>query len=432
MMHTGQVSIFEVTTGQSSDGGTNSLGSTPTTPVSLTDLAIQTESAHLARNYHPLPVVISSGKGVWVTDVEGRRYLDALSAYSALNFGHRPERLIEVAKRQLDKLTLTGRAFHTVGLGSFIAELAALAGKQAVLPMNTGTEAVESAIKVARRWAYEIKGVPYGAAEIIVASRNFHGRTTTVISFSDDELARRGYAPFTPGFVHVPFGDVDALAEAITPQTAAVLVEPIQGEAGVYLPPPDYLPKIRELTERSRVLLLADEIQSGLGRTGATFECDHAGVIPDVYILGKALGGGVVPVSAVVADWDILGVLTPGSHGSTFGGNPFAAAVGLEVVRWLATGEIQQRARELGERLHAGLAELVGGQVTAVRGRGLWAGIDIDPACGTGRDVCLRLLDEGVLTKDTHGQTIRIAPPLVITEDELDWLLERLRSVLGG
>ncbi|MDO4783834.1 MAG: ornithine--oxo-acid transaminase [Propionibacteriaceae bacterium] len=389
------------------------------------------EEEHLARNYYPLPVVIASGVGVWVTDVEGRRYLDALAAYSALNFGHRPPRLIEAAKRQLDTLTLSSRAFHSAPLGPFVAELAALAGKEAVLPMNTGVEAVESGIKIARRWAYEVKGVPYGTAEIIVASRNFHGRTTTVISFSDDELAHRGYAPFMPGFIRVPYDDADAIAAAITPRTAAVLVEPIQGEAGVYVPAPDYLPRVRQLTREANVLFIADEIQSGLGRTGATFECDNAGVVPDMYLLGKALGGGVVPVSAVVADWDVMGVLTPGSHGSTFGGNPLAAAVGVEVVRMLSTGEYQRRARDLGARMHDGLRRLVGSGLTAVRGRGLWAGIDIDPALGTGRDVCLRLLAGGVLAKDTHGQTIRLAPPLVITADEVDWLLDRFAAALG-
>lgn len=399
--------------------------------MSPTQVAIAAEEEHLARNYHPLPVVIASASGAWVTDIEGRRYLDGLAAYSALNFGHRPPRLIEAAKRQLDALTLCSRAFHSAPLGPFVTELAALAGKDAVLPMNTGVEAVESAIKIARRWAYEVKGVDYGTAEIIVANRNFHGRTTTVVSFSDDEAAYQGYAPFMPGFVRVPYGEAEAIAEAITPHTAAVLIEPIQGEAGVYVPGPDYLPKVRELTRAANVLFIADEIQSGLGRTGATFECDNSGVMPDVYLLGKALGGGVVPVSAVVADWDVMGVLTPGSHGSTFGGNPLAAAVGLEVVRMVGTGEYQRRARELGARLHEGLRRLIGRGVTAVRGRGLWAGIDIDPRIGTGREVCLRLLAAGVLAKDAHGQTIRVAPPLVITQEEVDWLLERFNATLA-
>lgn len=393
--------------------------------------AIEREARHLARNYHPLPVVITEAAGVWVTDVERRRYLDCLAAYSAVNFGHCNPDLIAVAEQQLHRVTLTSRAFHSAALGPFVEELAALAGKDAVLPMNTGAEAVETVIKVARRWAYEVKKVPYGEAEIIVAGGNFHGRTTTVVSFSDDEDARWGYAPFTPGFVSVAYGDADAIANAITPNTAAVLIEPIQGEAGINVPPAGYLARVRELTSEHNVLFVADEIQSGLGRTGATFECENAGVVPDVYLLGKALGGGVVPVSAVVADWDVLGVLTPGSHGSTFGGNPLAAAVGLAVVRLLATGEMQARARELGERLHEGLNALIGHGVTAVRGHGLWAGVDIDPAVGTARDVCLRLLDLGVLAKDTHGQTVRLAPPLVITADEIDWLLERFRKALA-
>ncbi|SDS13167.1 ornithine--oxo-acid transaminase [Agrococcus carbonis] len=395
-----------------------------------TQAAIDQVEAHAAHNYHPLPVVVESAEGAWVTDIDGRRYLDCLAAYSSMNFGHGNPRLIAAAHAQLDRVTLTSRAFHSAALGPFVEALAALAGKDMVLPMNTGAEAVESGIKVARRWAYEVKGVPAGQAEIIVMEGNFHGRTTTIVSFSDDPDATTGYAPFTPGFVRVPFGDIAALEAAITPRTAAVLLEPIQGEAGINVPPAGYLRAARELTTRERVLFIADEIQSGLGRTGATFQCDNEGVVPDVYLLGKALGGGVVPVSAVVADRDVLGVLTPGSHGSTFGGNPLAAAVGLEVVRMLEEGTMQARARELGERLQAGLRELIGHGVTAVRGAGLWAGIDIDPAIGTARDVCMRLLERGVLAKDTHGQTVRLAPPIVIEEADLELLLREFREAL--
>lgn len=394
--------------------------------------AIEQVEAHAAHNYHPLPVVVTEAEGAWVTDVDGRRYLDCLAAYSAVNFGHGNPRLLAVAHAQLDRVTLTSRAFHSAALGPFVEALAALAGKDMVLPMNTGAEAVESAIKVARRWAYEVKGVPAGEAEIIVMEGNFHGRTTTIVSFSDDPDATTGYAPFTPGFVRVPFGDAAALEAAITPRTAAVLLEPIQGEAGIKMPPAGYLQHVREITSRERVLFIADEIQSGLGRTGATFQCDNEGVVPDVYLLGKALGGGVVPVSAVVADADVLGVLTPGSHGSTFGGNPLAAAVGLEVVRMLAEGEMQARARELGARLHEGLAELVAHGVTEVRGVGLWAGIDIDPAVGTARDVCVRLLERGILAKDTHGQTVRLAPPIVIEEADLELLIAAFREAVGA
>ncbi len=409
---------------------TGSLGDVGTTPA--TAAAIEQVEAHAAHNYHPLPVVVEEASGAWVTDVDGRRYLDCLAAYSAVNFGHGNPRLIAAAHAQLDRVTLTSRAFHSAALGPFVEALAALAGKDMVLPMNTGAEAVESAIKVARRWAYEVKGVPAGQAEIIVMEGNFHGRTTTIVSFSDDPDATTGYAPFTPGFVRVPFGDAAALEAAIGPRTAAVLLEPIQGEAGINVPPPGYLRAVREITARERVLMIADEIQSGLGRTGATFQCDNEGVVPDVYLLGKALGGGVVPVSAVVADRDVLGVLTPGSHGSTFGGNPLAAAVGLEVVRMLAEGEMQARARELGARLHAGLSALIGHGVTAVRGAGLWAGIDIDPAVGTARDVCLRLLERGILAKDTHGQTVRLAPPIVIDEADLDLLVREFRAAVGA
>ncbi|MEU7551300.1 ornithine--oxo-acid transaminase [Streptomyces sp. NPDC044571] len=401
--------------------------------MSTTADALRAAEAHSAHNYHPLPVVVASAEGAWMTDVEGRRYLDMLAGYSALNFGHGNRRLIDAAHAQLERVTLTSRAFHHDRFAEFCAELAALCGKEMVLPMNTGAEAVETAVKTARKWGYEVKGVPDGHAKIVVASDNFHGRTTTIVSFSTDHEARDHFGPYTPGFEIVPYGDLTALSHAVTSNTVAVLLEPIQGEAGVLVPPPGYLPGVRELTRERNVLFMADEIQSGLGRTGTTFACEHEGVVPDVYILGKALGGGVVPVSAVVADRDVLGVFRPGEHGSTFGGNPLACAVALEVIAMLRTGEHQQRAAELGDHLHRELGLLVGGgAVTAVRGRGLWAGVDIAPGHGTGRQVSEQLMQRGVLVKDTHGATIRIAPPLVISKEDLDWGLDQLRAVLAG
>ncbi|WP_081882370.1 ornithine--oxo-acid transaminase [Cryobacterium sp. MLB-32] len=392
--------------------------------------AIALETAHAAHNYHPLEVVVASGDGAWVTDVDGRRYLDCLAAYSAVNFGHSNPVLLDAARAQLGRITLTSRAFYNDQLGSFVTALAELCGKDMVLPMNTGAEAVESGIKVARAWGYRVKGVAADQANIIVAAGNFHGRTTTIISFSDDESARSGFGPFTPGFRIVPFGDAAALEAAIDENTVAVLLEPIQGEAGIIVPPADYLPSVREITQRHNVLFIADEIQSGLGRTGATFACDLVGVVPDLYLLGKALGGGIVPVSAVVGNADILGVLKPGEHGSTFGGNPLAAAVGLAVVQMLATGEYQERARDLGTRLHTGLTELIGHGVVGLRGAGLWAGIDIDPKLAPGRAVCEALMARGVLAKDTHGSTIRLAPPIVVSAEDVDWAVEQLRIVL--
>lgn len=402
--------------------------------ITDTDTAafITAEEEHAAHNYHPLPVVAATGEGAWITDVEGRRYLDCLAAYSAVNFGHSHPVLLEAARAQLGRITLTSRAFHNDRLGPFVTALAELAGKDMVLPMNTGAEAVESGIKVARAWGYRVKGVAPGRANIIVAAGNFHGRTTTVISFSDDDQARDGFAPFTPGFRTVPFGDAEALEAAIDGDTVAVLLEPIQGEAGIVVPPADYLPAVREITARRNVLFIADEIQSGLGRTGATFACDLVGVVPDVYLLGKALGGGIVPVSAVVANADVLGVLQPGQHGSTFGGNPLAAAVGLAVVEMLAAGDYQAIARERGAQLHARLQTLIGRGVVAVRGAGLWAGIDIDPELASGREVCEALMAHGILAKDTHGSTIRLAPPLVVTAAEIDFAVDELEAVLAS
>ncbi|MEU3175290.1 MULTISPECIES: ornithine--oxo-acid transaminase [unclassified Streptomyces] len=392
---------------------------------------IGAEEPVLAHNYHPLPVVVARARGAWVEDVEGRRYLDMLAGYSALNFGHRHPALTEAAHRQLDRLTLTSRAFHNDRLAEFAERLAALTGLDMVLPMNTGAEAVESAVKVARKWAYDVKGVPAGEATIVVASDNFHGRTTTIVSFSTDETARAGFGPFTPGFRIVPYNDLAALEAAVDETTAAVLIEPIQGEAGVNIPDDGYLAGVRELTRRAGCLFVADEIQSGLGRTGRTLAVDHESVVPDMVLLGKALGGGIVPVSAVVARREVLGVLHPGEHGSTFGGNPLAAAVGTAVVELLETGEFQRRAAELGVVLRDGLESLVGRGVVGFRSRGLWAGVDVDPALGTGREVSERLMREGVLVKDTHGSTIRLAPPLTVRGEELQDALGTLGKVLG-
>ena len=396
------------------------------------EVSIAITEEHSTNNYHPLPVVLSAASGAWATDLQGRRYLDCLAGYSALNFGHGHPELLAAAHAQLDRLTLTSRAFHHDLLEPFCAELAGLAGTDLVLPMNTGAEAVESAIKVSRAWGYRVKGVPDGRATIVVADGNFHGRTTTIVSFSTDAAARDDFGPYTPGFRVVPYGDVDALAAAVDETTVAVLLEPIQGEGGVVMPPPGYLSAARVLCTERDVIFVLDEIQSGLGRTGETFAWQHEGAKPDLLLLGKALGGGIVPVSAVVGRRDVLGVLRPGEHGSTFGGNPMACAVGRAVIRLLGTGVYQQRARDLGEVLRGRLDALVGHGLVAVRGRGLWAGIDIDPALGTGRTVCERLLDRGILAKDTHGSTIRLAPPLVVEREEIEMAVDRLAEVLDG
>jgi ornithine--oxo-acid transaminase len=401
-------------------------------PGPLTASAIALDDRYAAHNYSPLPVVAASAEGAWITDVEGRRYLDCLAAYSAVNFGHRNPEITATAHAQLDAVTLVSRAFHSDRLGPFCAALAALCGKDMVLPMNSGAEAVESAIKVARKWGTEVKGVPADSANIVVADNNFHGRTISIVSFSSDETARGGFGPFTPGFRSVPFGDADALAAAIDNHTVAVLLEPIQGEAGIIVPPDDYLPAVRAICTDRDVLMIADEIQSGLARTGRTFACAHWGVVPDMYLLGKALGGGVVPLSAVVADRDILTVLRPGEHGSTFGGNPLAAAIGSTVVSMLARGEFQVRSAELGKQLDARLRALIGHGVLAVRGRGLWAGVDVDPRIGTGKQLSLRLAERGVLVKDTQGPTLRFAPPLVITTAEIDWAVDQFAEAVAA
>ena len=404
----------------------------PATIAPNAESLIELESRFGAHNYHPLPVVITEGEGAWVTDVHGKRYLDMLAAYSALNFGHRHPDLTRVAHQQLDRLTLTSRAAHNDQIGEFVAELADFVGMEMVLPMNTGAEGVETAVKVARKWGHDVKGVPDEHAKIVVAEGNFHGRTTTIISFSGDPLARDGFGPYTPGFISVPYGDAGALQAVLAdPHVVAFLIEPIQGEAGVRVPPTGYLARVRELCTEHGVLFIADEIQSGLGRTGATFACEHEDVVPDVYILGKALGGGIMPLSAVVSSHEVLGVLTPGTHGSTFGGNPLACAIGREVIRILKTGEYQERSRLLGERMLSALRDARLPAVTEVRGRGLWAGVDIAPEVGAARGVCERLLRKGLLAKETHVTTIRFAPPLVIAESDLDWALERIVETLS-
>lgn len=391
---------------------------------------IDLEDQVAAHNYSPLPVVVNQADGIWVTDVEGDRYLDALSGYSALNFGHRHPDLVAAAKDQLDRSTLTSRAFYNDQLGPFCEALGQLVGKESILPMNTGAEAVETALKIARKWGYLSKGIPAGQAEIIVMDGNFHGRTTTIVSFSDDPEARDHYGPYTPGFKAVPYGDLGAIKAAITPNTAAVLLEPIQGEQGVQIPPVDFLPGLRELCTEQNVLMIADEIQSGLGRTGTTLACVYENVEADMYTLGKALGGGIVPVSAVAANRDVMDVITPGTHGSTFGGNPLAAAVGHAVVKLLATGEFQKHAAGLEEQFREGLSKHLGNGVVNVRVRGLWAGVDIDPELMTGKAACKELAKKGVLAKDTHGSTIRLAPPLTITSEELAIITDKLNEVI--
>jgi ornithine--oxo-acid transaminase len=416
-------------------GGTR----TPQAPVpagpaqadrSQEDLSALT-SQYSAHNYHPLPVVVASASGSWVTGVDGRRYLDLLAGYSALNFGHLHPRLVEAAMRQLGRVTLVSRAFDHDQFGPFCAELAELCSMEMVLPMNTGAEAVETAIKVARKWGYVTRGVPADEAIIIVFDGNFHGRTTTIVSFSSDPDARADFGPYTPGFVSVPYGDLPALQGAFAeygPRVVGVLIEPIQGEAGVVVPPPGFLAGVRSLCTSAGALLIADEIQSGLGRVGATFACSLEGVVPDAYLLGKALGGGIVPVSAMVSSRSVLGVLKPGQHGSTFGGNPLACAVAREVIAMLRTGEFQARSASLGSVLHAGLGSLPSSVVSAVSGRGLWAGVTFTAL--DGRAVCERLAALGVLAKETHGSTIRLAPPLVITSGELAWGLERFSEAV--
>jgi len=393
---------------------------------------IELVERYSAHNYHPLPVVVAEAEGAWVTDVEGNRYLDMLAAYSAINFGHGHPALVQAAKDELDRVTLTSRAFHNDQFGPFCRDLAELCDKDMVLPMNSGAEGVETALKTARMWGYRSKGVAEDRAKIIVCGDNFHGRTITIVGFSTDPEARNDFGPFTPGFETVQYGDVDALEAAIDENTVAFLVEPIQGEAGVKVPPEGYLKAVREVCTRKNVLMIADEIQAGLGRTGYTFACEHDGVVPDLYILGKALGGGIMPVSAVVGDRDTLGLFRPGEHGSTFGGNPIACAIGRAVVALLRTGEFQRNSAELGAWFIETLRAQAPDTVAEVRGRGLWVGIQLKSGRKPARAVCEELMREGILCKDTHVTTIRLAPPLVVTKEDLEWALERIVPALAA
>ncbi|MFB6467563.1 ornithine--oxo-acid transaminase [Cytobacillus sp. Hz8] len=380
-----------------------------------------------ARNYHPLPIVISKANGVWVEDPEGNKYMDMLSAYSAVNQGHRHPKIIRALKEQADRVTLTSRAFHNDQLGPWYEKICRLTNMDMALPMNTGAEAVETAIKAARRWAYDVKGVAENQAEIIACTGNFHGRTMTAVSLSSDHEYKRGFGPMLPGIKLIPFGDLEALKSAITPNTAAFLVEPIQGEAGIIIPPAGFMKAASELCKENHVLLIADEIQAGLGRSGKMFACEWDEVIPDMYILGKALGGGVFPISCVVSSKDILGVFNPGSHGSTFGGNPMACAVSIASLDVLIEEKLAERSLRLGEYFLSKLEEIENPIIKEVRGKGLFIGVELhEPA----RVYCEALKDEGLLCKETHENVIRFAPPLIITEEELDWAIERIRKVL--
>ncbi len=393
---------------------------------------IEISERYGAHNYHPLPVVLSKGEGIWVWDVEGRKYLDFLSCYSAVNQGHCHPRMIAALTEQARKLTLTSRAFHNDQLGPFLKELCGLTGYEMALPMNTGAEAVETALKASRRWGYMVKGIPDGKAEIIACAGNFHGRTTTIIGFSTEEAYKRGFGPFTPGFKVIPYGDAGALEKAITPETAAFLVEPIQGEAGVVVPPEGYLREVRRICSEKKVLFVADEVQTGFCRTGKMFCWEHEGARPDMMILGKALGGGYYPVSAVVASKEILGVFDPGSHGSTFGGNPLGAAVAREAIRILVEEKLDRRAAELGSWFMEELRGIKSPYVDHVRGKGLLIGVVLKPEAGGARPFCEKLQAEGLLAKETHEDVIRFAPPLVIEKADLEWALERIRKVLVG
>ena len=392
---------------------------------------IELEEQYGAHNYHPLDVIITRGEGVWVYDIEGKRYLDCLSSYSALNQGHVHPKILRVMLEQAQRLTLTSRAFRNDQLPLFYKELSALTGYEMALPMNSGAEAVETAVKLARKWAYQVKGVPRHHAEIIVCENNFHGRTISIISFSTEPLYRDDFGPFTPGFVVVPFGDAEAIAEAINPHTAAVLLEPIQGESGVNIPPDGYLRKVRNLCTKSNVLFIADEIQTGLGRTGKMFACDHESVRPDMIIIGKALSGGFYPVSAIAADANLLGLFHPGEHGSTFGGNPLGMAVAREAMRVLVEENMVANSAKMGEYFYEQLAEISSPHVKEVRGKGLLIGVELYPKAGGARRFCEALVNEEILAKETHENVIRFAPPLIIDQATLDWAIPRIRKVLN-
>lgn len=391
--------------------------------------SLDLERHYGAHNYLPLPVVIREGAGVWLTDIEGRRYLDLMSAYSAVSLGHVHPRVAAAAIQQLNRVGVVSRAFHNEPLGPFLQRLCEVSGFDRALPMNTGAEAVETAIKAARRWGYRVKGIAHDRAQIVVARNNFHGRTTTIIGFSSDAQYRADFGPFTPGFIAATFGDIDSFRAAITPDTCAVFVEPIQGEAGIVVPPPGFLSALRELCDQQHVLLIIDEIQSGLGRTGKWFACEHEGVHADGMTVGKALGGGILPVSAFLADNEVMDLFEPGSHGSTFGGNPVAAAVGLEVLAVLEDEGMIENCARLGEHLLNRLRAMRSPLIRAVRGRGLWAGVELTVGA---RAACEALMAHGVLTKETHGTVIRIAPPLCISQADLDWGLDQLENVLAS
>lgn len=395
-------------------------------PKELIDL----EERYGAHNYHPLDVVITRAAGVWVWDVEGKKFLDFLAAYSAVNQGHCHPEIVAALKEQAEKVTLTSRAFRNDQLGPLCRDLCELTGFGRFLPMNTGAEAVETAVKAARKWGYTVKGVASDKAEIIVFEGNFHGRTTTIVSFSTEEQYRNGFGPFTPGFRIVPYGDLKAVAEAINENTVGVLVEPIQGESGIIIPPRGFLKGLRELTQQQRVLLLVDEIQSGLGRTGKLFAFEHEGIRPDVVIIGKALGGGCVPISGILADDEIMNVFQPGDHGSTFGGNPLACAVARVALKVLQEEGMIENSARLGEYFLERLKGITSPHVKEIRGKGLWIGVELFPEAGGARRFCEALKEEGLLCKETHVNTIRFAPPLVITQSEIDWALERVARVL--
>ena len=391
---------------------------------------IEIETRLGAQNYQPLDVVLTRGEGVWVTDIEGNRYLDCLAAYSAVNQGHCHPKILAAMVDQAQRLTLTSRAFRNDQLGLFYEEIAALTNSHKVLPMNSGAEAVETAIKAVRKWGYEVKGVPEGQAEIIVCADNFHGRTLGIVSFSTDPDARGGFGPFLPGFRVIPFGDAEALEAAIGPNTVGFLVEPIQGEAGVIIPPAGYFARVRELCTEHGVTLILDEIQTGLGRTGRLLAEEHEGIEADVTLIGKALGGGFYPISAVLSSSDVLGVLQPGQHGSTFGGNPLACAVARASLKVLVEEGLIERSAELGAHFKAGLEAIRSNRVAEVRGRGLMLAVEIERDAGPARPLVEALREKGILAKETHGQTIRLSPPLVVTRDEIDWALERIEAVL--
>ncbi len=393
---------------------------------------IALEDGYGAHNYHPLDVVLARGEGVYVWDVEGRRYMDFLAAYSAVNQGHCHPRIRAALVEQSGRLALTSRAFYNDRLAEFYEKICELSGFARMLPMNTGAEAVETAIKAARKWAYSVKGIPENEAEILVFENNFHGRTTTIVGFSSEPQYRHQFGPFAPGFKLLPFGDAGAVERAMHPNVAAILVEPIQGEGGILLPPDGYLRRLRQICDEHRALFMVDEIQSGLGRTGRMFAFEHEDIRPDVVIVGKALSGGFYPVSAILADDPVMDVFRPGDHGSTYGGNPIAAAVACAALDVIVEEGLVERSRELGEHCLARLAELDSPHVEEIRGRGLWVGIELRPEAGGARRFCEALRDEGLLCKETHQHVIRLAPPLTITRDELDWALDRVERVLAA